>query len=290
MHAQLGSLLDQLEQEGRPGLRNNTAITWITYEKQNPSSKSGSGASWLNDKLLYPASVVKLIYAVATEAWLQKDLIPESEETRRALRTMIQESSNDATGLIVDLLTGTTSGPSLIGDGWDKWVTQRQLINKWLSELNWPELKGFNCCQKTWEDGPYGRERDFYESDNSNRNALSTDGTARILEAVMTNAFLSPRACKRLKEILSRSLDIKQRKENPLNQVDGFIGAGLPKGSQLWSKAGLMSTARHDAAWFSTPGSNPMLLVIFTMGRERSTDNFLLPAIANGLIKFKNKS
>ena len=77
----------------------------------------------------------------------------------------------------------------------------------------------------------------------------------------------------------------KQRKEDPENQIDGFIGEGLPKGTRLWSKAGWMSQARHDAAWFCQPQGNPMLLVVFSHGRQSSHDTFLLPALARELIK-----
>ncbi|WP_320675418.1 serine hydrolase [Prochlorococcus sp. MIT 1341] len=285
MHAQLGNLLDRLENRGRPGLHETISITWVRYKSTTPAPNSGYGASWASKKPLYPASVVKMIYAVATEAWIQKDLIPESIEMRRALASMIKNSSNDATGFIVDLLTGTTSGPSLAGEGWNNWRLQRQLINQWVSSLGWPELKESNCCQKTWEDSPYGRDSDFYQENNSNRNTLTTSGTARFLEAIMTNGFLSPNACKRTRELLSRSIDPLQRQDDLNNQIDGFIGAGLPQGSQLWSKAGLMSTARHDAAWFSIPGGDPTLLVIFSVGRERSKDTSLLPEIASELIK-----
>ena len=131
------------------------------------------------------------------EQWLQRDLIPESDELRRALRDMIADSSNDATGLVLDLLTGTTSGPELQGDRWQQWQRQRRLVNDWLAELAWPELEPVNCCQKTWGDGPYGREKQFYGADNSNRNALTTAATARMLEAVMTGAAHPPPARRR---------------------------------------------------------------------------------------------
>ena len=52
-------------------------------------------------------------------------------------------------------------------------------------------------------------------------------------------------ACRRLRELLSRSIDLEQRRADPENQVDGFLGEGLPQGSLLWSKAGWMSQARH---------------------------------------------
>jgi len=285
MKSQLQQLLDEFAKKGRPGLHKNIAITWIRYSHPNPEPESGIGAGWSERKLFYPASVVKLFYAVATEAWIQKDLLLNSAELQRAVKDMIANSSNDATSLVVDLLSGTTSGPSLSGERWEAWQTQRLLINQWLQSLQWKELEKINCCQKTWEDGPYGREQDFYKDGYVNRNALNTLATARMLEAVMTNGVISPPACKKLRTLFSRSLDIRQRKEDPENQIDGFIGEGLPKGSRLWSKAGWMSQARHDAAWCSYAKGNPMLLIIFNQGRQGSIDKHLLPAIAKELTK-----
>ncbi len=285
MQTQLVELLNQLEEKGLARIKNRISITWINYDTKKPSPFSGNGASWAEERLVYPASVVKIIYGIACEAWLQKDLLEENPELLRASREMIQNSSNDATGLIVDLLTGTTSGPSLVGDGWEAWKKQRLVINSWLSALEWPELKAINCCQKTWSDGPYGRDHDFYGPKNGNRNALTTLATARILEAIMTDNLVSPNACRRQREFLSRSIDLDQRKSDPENQVDGFLGEGLPEGSQLWSKAGLMSQARHDAAWFSIPGEKPMLLVVFSSGQEMARNKSLLPLISKELTK-----
>ena len=285
MQAQLTGLLDRLAAERRPGLHNSVAISWVRYDCSDPTPGSGSGAGWSDQRILFPASVVKLVYALAAEAWLQRDLLPEADELRRAMRDMIADSSNDATSLVLDLLTGTTSGPSLLGECWQIWQQQRHLVNDWLQGLGWEELEKVNCCQKTWGDGPYGRERDFYGVGLGNRNALTTAATARLLESVMTDALVSPLACKRLRQLLSRSLDLMQRKADPENQVDGFLGEGLPVGSLLWSKAGWMSQARHDAAWWSLQGGRPMLLVVFTQGRDRANDTTLLPAIARELSK-----
>ena len=124
MAARLEAALDGLDANGRPGLRNTMAITWVRYDDAAPEAGQGRGASWIQDRILYPASVVKLFYAVAVEQWLQRDLIPESDELARAVRDMIADSSNDATGLVVDLLTGTTSGPALHSERWELW-TQR---------------------------------------------------------------------------------------------------------------------------------------------------------------------
>ena len=287
MQEYLVAQIKRLAANGRDGLLERLAVTWVRYDTDQPVTGSGQGAAWGDQRQIYPASVVKLIYAMAAEAWLQQDLLPEEPELRRAMRDMIADSSNDATGLLVDLLTGTTSGPALQGEAWELWQRQRRLVNDWLQGLGWPELEDVNCCQKTWGDGPYGRERVFYGVDLENRNALSTAATARALEAVMTDGVLSPPACQRLRELLARSLDQAQRAADPENQVDGFLGAGLPEGSRLWSKAGWMSKARHDAAWWRAPDGSPALLVAFSDGAACAKDEQLLPELARQLAAFK---
>ena len=281
----LQRLLDRYEKEGRSNLHENVSITWIRYESQNPSSSSGYGTGWNSNNFFYPASVVKIIYALATEIWIQRDLIIDTPELRRALFEMISNSSNDATSFIVDILTGTTSGPSLNAQSFQTWKVQRELINNWLESFDWPELKNWNCCQKTWNEGPFGREKDFYGIQNVNRNKMTTNGTARIFESLMTNEIMSNQASKRLKSIFCRSTDLLDRKNNLENQVDGFLGEGLPLTSKLWSKAGLMSEARHDVAWWNSPKGNPMLLVVFTNGEELAQDRFLLPALSSEMNK-----
>ena len=102
----------------------------------------------------------------------------------------------------------------------------------------------------------------------------------------MTDGILSPPACQRLRLRLARSLSTSARQADPENQVDGFLGEGLPEGSQLWSKAGWMSQARHDAAWWCSDGKPPCLLVVFSEGSERAGDEQLLPLLARQLAGF----
>jgi hypothetical protein len=88
----------------------------------------------------------------------------------------------------------------------------------------------------------------------------------------------------RMRQLLHRSLDPQQRAADPENQVDGFLGAGLPAGSQCWSKAGWMSQARHDAAYIESEDLPPTLLVVFAEGAACSRDGHLLPEIARHLL------
>ena len=294
----LADQIGALEAQGRPGLGRQLSVTWLRYDsslRQSAAAASSgfdaagfwqrpvAGAAWNGDRPRYPASVVKLLYLVAAEAWLQRQLIEEGPELRRALADMIRDSSNDATGLVVDLLSGTSSGPELPPAAFARWSAQRQLMNRWFEGLGWPEWDGCNACQKTWGDGPYGRERQSYGDQLQNRNRLSTDLTARVLHGVMAGALVSPPACVRMQELLARSLDPAERAADPENQVDGFIGGGLPLEARLWSKAGWMTQAHHDAAYVELEGHRPFLLVIFSDGAERAQDETLLPDLTRAL-------
>ena len=281
----LKGILDRFKKEGHPNLQENIAITWIRYDNQTPSPLNGYGTGWNSNKNYYPASVVKIVYALATQIWIKRDLIIDSEELRRALYEMIANSSNDATSYILDLLTGTTSGPSLNEQNFEAWKVQRKLINSWLEELQWSEMKNWNCSQKTWNEGPFGREKDFYGKSNENRNIMTTEGSARFFESLMTNEMIPKVENEYLKKMFQRSLDPVSRKKDLENQIDGFLGEGLPLASKLWSKAGLMSEVRHDVAWWKAPNKNPMLAVVFTTGKELVNDQFLLPAISSELNK-----
>ncbi|MFN9695011.1 MAG: serine hydrolase, partial [Synechococcaceae cyanobacterium] len=284
MGERLVDLVRALEQDGRPELASQLSVTWLRYREPlgawsgraagdgPPAAPQALGASWAGARQHYPASVIKLIYLVAAEAWLQQGLIEDDAELRRALAAMIRDSSNDATALVVDLLSGTTGGPDLPEERFTAWAAQRQLVNDWLAELGWPELEGCNACQKTWGDGPFGRERQFDGLELENRNRLSSEATARMLQEVLAGTVVSPPACRRMTALLQRSLDPAQRAADPENQVDGFLGGGLPLEARLWSKAGWMSQARHDAAYIEVDGADPFMVVVFASGARQAQD------------------
>ncbi|AZB73406.1 serine hydrolase [Synechococcus elongatus] len=272
--------------------RNQLALTWIVYDDPVPVNTGGAiapqsfwslpirGFHYRGDEAIYPASIVKLFYLVAALEWLQQGMIQPSAELDRALRDMIVDSSNDATGYIVDLLSGTTSGPELGEGPFKTWQFQRNIVNRYYQSLMWPELQPINVNQKTWGDGPYGRERAFYGPEFENRNKLTTNATARLLHAIAGGVAVSPSASQRIMNLLNRPFDPRSLADDPENQVAGFLGQDLPQGSQLWSKAGWMSRVRHDAAYLEIPGLPPHLLVVFTEGKEHANNEAVLPFIA----------
>src|SRR4030095_12102254 len=62
-------------------------------------------ASHRGGEQIYPASVIKLFYLVAAHRWMEDGKLKDTEELRRAMKDMIVESLNEATGLIVDSMT-----------------------------------------------------------------------------------------------------------------------------------------------------------------------------------------
>jgi hypothetical protein len=228
--------------------------------------------------LIYPASVIKLFYLVAVHAWKAKGRLRGRAEAHRALSAMIRESSNDATSYIVDLLSGAVGGPELSPASFRRWIARRQRVNRYFGSWHWPEFAGINVLQKTWDDGPYGRERQARTGIRRGRNMLTTNAVARLLWAIDRGAVVSPAACRAMLSVLERSPGKPGKGSG--DQVTGFFGEGLPPGSRLWSKAGWTSETRHDAAVIELPNRRRFILVGFTEGREQAGSTRLLPFLA----------
>lgn len=272
--------------------RNQIAMTWIVYDNPVPVNTGGAlspaefwqhsvrGYEYRGVERIYPASVVKLFYLLAVHEWLEQGMIPPSPELDRAVRDMIVDSSNDATSLVVDVLTGTTSGPELPVGPFETWKSQRNIVNRYLQSLQWDEFQTINVNQKTWCDGAYGRERIFLGELMDNRNMLTTNAVARLVHAIAGGVAVSAGRSQQMMTLMKRSLDPAELAADPENQVTGFLGAGLPVETSLWSKAGLMSQVRHDAAYIEIPNLQPCVLVVFTEGKANSKNESILPFVA----------
>jgi Beta-lactamase enzyme family len=285
-------ILDETWQKFPWLARNQIALTWLVYDPPFPTNTGGAltpiefwkhpvrGFGYRGMEPIYPASVVKLFYLVACHEWLEKGMIPPSAELTRAMQDMIVDSSNDATAYVVDVLTGTTGGPTLPPAPFETWKTQRNIVNRYFQALNWIELESVNINQKTWGDGPYGREDAFVGSNRENRNMLSTDATAKLLHSIVGGVAVSAGRSQAMMELMYRSLDPELLESDPENQVVGFIGGGVPLEAQVWSKAGWTSTVRHDAAYIELPGKHPYLLVVFTEGKQASVSEAVIPFVS----------
>jgi beta-lactamase class A len=214
------------------------------------------------DRLVYPASIIKLYFLVASHVWEDSGRIAPTAELERARRNAIVHSSNDATSLIVDLLTDTTSGPDLTEAGFHIWQQRRHILTRYFHAVGIPG----NFCQKTWSDGPYGRDRQSYQLNGDNRNALSSNSTAWLLHTIAAGLAVSPARSRAMLELMERDLDPTTYADDPDNQIQGFLGQGLPRTARLWSKAGETTFCRHDCALIQLPEREPYILVAFGDG------------------------
>ncbi|HEY9627497.1 MAG TPA: serine hydrolase [Coleofasciculaceae cyanobacterium] len=268
------------------------ALTWVVYDDPVPVNTGGAlkpeefwkyGArrfAYRGTELIYPASVVKLFYLVAVQEWQEKAMLPPSEEVDRAVRDMMVDSSNDATSLVVDVLTGTTSGPDLSAAPFETWKQQRNIVNRYFQSLGWADLEGININQKTWCDGAYGRERSFLGAALENRNRLTTNAVAMLLHSIIGGVAVSSERSQAMMALMKRHLDPAVQLADPNSQVVGFLGAGLPQTAQIWSKAGETSQVRHDAAYIELPDRRPCILVVFTEGAAHAKSEAILPFVS----------
>ncbi|MEX6776452.1 serine hydrolase [Limnospira fusiformis] len=289
----LGTSIIEATRSKFPGLSaNQIAMTWVIYDPPVSVNTGGAltpeefwkypvrGFAYRGIERIYPASVVKLFYLVAVYEWVEKGMLQISPELERAIKDMIAHSSNDATSLVVDVLTGTTSGPELSPGPFETWKYQRNIINRYFQSLNWPELESINVNQKTWCDGAYGRERSFLGELMENRNMLTTNATARLIHSIVGGVAASSEASQTMMQLMHRNLEPAALAEDPENQVKEFLGEGLPENAKLWSKAGWTSQVRHDAAYIEIPDLLPYLLVVFTEGKSQSKNPEILPYIS----------
>ena len=235
-------------------------------------------ANFRGEEPIFPASIVKLFYLAAVHQWLEDKKLIETDELKRACKDMIVDSSNDATHYVLDILTQTTGGPELPAAEMAEWAYKRNAVNRYFQSLGY---KNININQKTWGEGPYGREEIFVGKDRENRNALTTNATARLLAEIACGKCVSKERSQIMLNLLAR--DFTKPADDPDNQAVGFMGSSLPKDAKLWSKAGWMSRARHDAAYIELAGGICFVLVVFIIDHAR--DYWILPTVATKVIK-----
>jgi len=148
--------------------------------RDTPGGSFPAGA-YRGDVSYYPCSVVKLCFVSYYESRKQAGKLDDTPELVRAVKDMITVSSNDATGFVVDSITGTTSGPEISGGEWERWKAKRNVVNDWYRGRGYTNL---NANQKTFCEDAYGREQAFRDG-GKNRNRMTAAEAARILKEIV---------------------------------------------------------------------------------------------------------
>jgi hypothetical protein len=233
-------------------LKDHERPAWASHRGQEPT---------------YPASVVKLFYLVAAHHQMEGGTLKATPELERALHDMIVDSSNDATHYVFNALTGTTDGPELGEAALKDWLARRNVVNRYFAGLGFANI---NTNQKTWCEGPYGRERQGLGPNLENRNKLTTEAAARLLYEIVTGRAVTAPRCRAMMNLLRR--DPSQKSADPDDQATQFSGKSLPAGAQLYSKAGWTSATRHDAAYVRLPNGAEYILTVFTVDNSSQVD------------------
>lgn len=245
----------------------------LVLVSQGPSG--AEGFAHRGDWRCYPCSLVKTFHLVHALAALDAGRVAPHDELDRALRDMIRWSSNTATNYVIDLVTGTTGDTLLEGAEYLDWVSKRERLNRWFWALGWPEWQGCNITQKLMDDTRYGRESQYAGALRENLNALTPLAAARLLwELFEGDLPLSLGARTRAQGMLHRSAADPDA-AMPQYQLSEYLGAGLPRGAEIWSKAGHnLWTGDAKASWFkhdmirvTAAGRRPLIAVLMTQGQ-----------------------
>ena len=252
---------------------NQIAVTLVDLrDPARPAQASHRGAVEI-----YPASVIKLFYLAATHRWLEDGRITDTPELRRAMSDMIVHSYNEATHYVLDVLTGTTSGPELPEAELKTWFEQRNAVTRYFAGLGYANVIAH---KKPWCEGPYGRESQAIKAFEPKRNFLSTDDTARLMTEIVSGKCVSAQRSGEMMALLKR--DPFGKEKDPDSQSK-FIGAALPAGAKLWSKAGWTSQTRHDCAYVELADGRKFVLVTFTT--DHASERGILQAVARKVVE-----
>ena len=226
---------------------------------------------------IYPASVIKLCYLAAAHRWLEDGKLTDTPELRRAMSDMIVHSYNEATHYVVDVLTGTTSGPELPEAELKAWFEQRNAVTRYFAGLGYANVIAH---KKPWCEGPYGRESQAIKAFEPKRNFLSTDDTARLMTEIVGGKCVSAQRSAEMMALLQRTLPVK---DNDPDAQGKFTGSALPAGAKLWSKAGWTSQTRHDCAYVELADGRKFVLVTFTT--EHASERGIIHAVARKVVE-----
>ena len=259
--------------------------------------ETGEYAGYQQEKLRYPASVVKLFWMVNLYAQIEKGILSETEFPEY-LDAMIQKSDNEAASYIVDRITKTEYRQNIKGEEYKNWRKKRLKINRYFQKAGYEDI---NVSQKTFPipslklARPKGSELKLRKnSQKANLNKISTQQVARLLYEIHQNKSVSEKSSSKMAELLTidagtRNLKRHDKNLNEFNPVRGFLSASLPDKVDFKGKAGWTSGSRNDAGIITTPNGKSYILVVFGEDRAYAHDWQIFPDISQLVFNQMNK-
>ncbi|MGH8130094.1 MAG: serine hydrolase [Steroidobacteraceae bacterium] len=221
---------------------------------------AGADGSWLRgsvggDRPWYPASCVKLGFAIAAVNWCEAqrrtvDCLDES------VRPMLEVSDNVATGVVVDAITGAVNGPAE-GADFDAWLARRLYTENLLERHSL--LDGQRFINKTYptNSGEMPEGLESLARERHGRNSMHTDGSARLMLALVSGEFGKPAA-----------EYIRSRLRRPLVSKHSSMGGGFPEGTLYESKIGDAYDTLAEIVHAELPDGRRLIIAAYSNGRD----------------------
>jgi beta-lactamase class A len=256
-------------------------------------------AFYQQEKLRFPASVVKLFWLVNLQEQLRQGLSLEDDKLIEDLPKMIHQSDNEAASRIVARITQTESGSNLIQQEFNLWLNQRKQVNRFFEAAGY---QGINLSQKTFPipylhlHEPQGRELQMRGSlEKPIRNKITTQQAARLMYEIVTAQAVSKQDSQKMLELLTINTVTRVRKReikdsNTFNPVRGYFSQSLPDDVYFAGKAGWTSRSRQETAYIATPdGKTKYILTIFAEDRSYAYDWKIFPKMSVLVFEHMNK-
>jgi Beta-lactamase enzyme family len=247
-------------------------------------------ASYQQEKLRFPASVVKLFWLVNLQEQLRQGLSLEDDELIADLPKMIHKSDNETASRVVDRITQTQSGSNLSQEEFNLWLDRRKQINRFFEAAGY---QGINVSQKTFPipylhlSEPQGRELQMRGSlAKPIRNKITTQQASRLMYEIVIGQAVSPVASQKMLDLLTidSATRIENRElQNPniFNPVRGYLSQSLPENVFVAAKAGWTSRSRQETAYIATPdGKISYILTIFAEDKSYAYDWKIFPKMS----------
>lgn len=247
-------------------------------------------AEYQQEKLRFPASVVKLFWMVELYEHFERNVYPDNLVFTDDLQKMMVKSDNESSSRIIDKITNTESGGELEGEEYQKWLWKRYQMNGFFEKGGYGKI---DISQKTYPIpylnlyAPKGRDLQMRGNlEQPIRNKISTYQAARLMYEIVTDKAISPVASQSMKKWLLRDLKSEAWKnidpnQGHFNPVMAFFGESLPTNLIFLSKAGWTSQTRQEVAFISSPdGKIAYILAIFAEDKSFSQDENIFPLLS----------
>jgi protein phosphatase methylesterase 1 len=203
----------------------------------------------------YPASCVKLAFAIAAVRWCEgagrpADCLDES------VLPMLRDSDNVATGVVVDSITETVNGPADEA-AYAPWFARRRYTEELLERYGL--LDGQRFVNKTYptNSGEMPEGLEGLALARHGRNSMHAEGGARLMLALVTGQFGAP----------ARDY-VRRRLGRPLVSENSSMGGGFPEGTVYESKIGSAYDTLAEIVHAELPDGRRIIISAFSNARD----------------------